>query len=229
MGPVRRAWRRWRGAERGATGVEYALIAALVLVGSLGAINTLERNADEYYDDTSSRIGSLPTIDGSGPTGTSIPGGSSSTTSVSTTTSTTTTTIPPTTTTTAPPTTTTAPPTTTTVPPTTTTTAPFSYVSAASDTSDSSGRRSWRPALTVTIRQSGTNQVVAGATVTVTFRRTNGNSLGTDSCTTNTSGQCEAQISGVSDNIDTVIATVTAVSSAPTWDGATATRTLAKP
>ncbi len=231
MGPVRRAWRRWRGAERGATGVEYALIAALVLVGSLGAINTLERNADEYYDDTSSRIGSLPTIDGSGPTGTSIPGGSSSTTSVSTTTTSTstTTTVAPTTTTTAAPTTTTAAPTTTTRPPTTTTTvAPRSYVSATSDTSDGQGS-GWRPALTVTIRNTVTNAPVANATVVVTFRRTNGNSLGSDSCTTNSSGVCEAQISGVSNNITTVVATVTSVSSTPSWNGTTATRNLAKP
>lgn len=228
MGPVRRAWRGRKGAERGATGVEYALIAALVLVGSLGAINTLERNADDYYDDTSSRIGSLPTIDGSGPTGTSIPGGSSSTTSVSVTTSTTTT-VPPTTTTTAPPTTTTAPPTTTTTAPTTTTTvAPRSFVSSTSDTSDTVGA-GWRPAMTVTIRNTVTNGPVANAIVTVTFRRTNGNSLGTASCTTNASGGCQAQISGVANNIRTVVATVTNVSSSPSWNGAPATLDLSRP
>lgn len=229
MGPVRRAWRRYLGAERGATGVEYALIGALVLFTCLGAIKALERRADDYYDTTSTRIGALPSIDGSAPTGTSIPGASSTTTTVAPTT--TTTAAPTTTTTTAPPTTTTtAPPTTTTtVPPTTTTTAaPRSFISATSNTSDTSGG-GWRPALTVTVRNTSTNAAVANATVTVTFRRTNGNSLGTDSCTTNASGQCEAQISGVSDGITTVVATVTSVTSTPTWNGATSTRNLAHP
>ena len=230
MGPVRRAWRRYLGAERGATGVEYALIGALVLFTCLGAIKALERRADDYYDTTSTRIGALPSIDGSAPTGTSIPGASSTTTTVAPTT--TTTTAPTTTTTTAPPTTTTtAPPTTTTtVPPTTTTTAAAqSYISATSDTSDTSGRGTWRPALTVTVRTTSTNAVVANATVTVTFKRTNGTTLGTDSCTTNTSGQCEAQIGGVADSITTVVATVSSVTSTPTWNGATSTRNLAHP
>ena len=226
MGPVRRAWRRLFGTERGATGVEYALIGSLVLVTSLGAIKALERNADDYYDTTSTRIGQLPTVNGAGPTGTSIPTGSTSTTVVVTTT-----TAPPTTTTTAPPTTTTTvpPTTTTTAPPTTTTTAaPLSYVSSASDTSDTSGRGTWRPALTVTLRNSSTNALVNGATVTVTFRRTNGNSLGTASCTTS-SGVCQARISGVADSITTVNATVTAVTATPAWDGTTMTVALAHP
>ncbi len=229
MGPVRRAWRRCLGAERGATAVEYALVGALVLFTCLGAIKALERRADDYYDTTSTRIGALPSIDASAPTGTSIPGASSTTTTVAPTT----TTAAPTTTTTAAPTTTTtaAPPTTTTTaPPTTTTTAaPRSYVSATSDTSDTSGWGTWRPALTVSIRNTSTNGAVANANVTVTFRRTNGTTLGTDSCTTDATGQCEAQIRGVADSITTVVATVTSVTSTPSWNGATSARTIAHP
>ncbi len=221
MGPVRRAWRRCLGAERGATAVEYALVGALVLFTCLGAIKALERRADDYYDTTSTRIGALPSIDASAPTGTSIPGASSTTTTVA---PTTTTAAPTTTTTAAPPTTT------TTAPPTTTTTAaPRSYVSATSDTSDTSGWGTWRPALTVSIRNTSTNGAVANANVTVTFRRTNGTTLGTDSCTTDATGQCEAQIRGVADSITTVVATVTSVTSTPSWNGATSARTIAHP
>ena len=209
-----------------ATAVEYALVTALLLFASVGAIKTLERNADDYYDTTSGRIGALPGTDGAAPTGTSIPGGSPTTTVA-----TTTTTAPPTTTTTtAPPTTTTAPPTTTTTaPPTTTTTvAPRSYISSTSNSSDTSGS-GWRPALTVTIKNSSTGANVSGAGVTVRFTRTNGNSLGTANCTTAANGQCLARISGVSDFTTTVIATVTNVTASPTWNGATASRTLSHP
>ncbi|MBL8778567.1 MAG: hypothetical protein JNK12_21720 [Acidimicrobiales bacterium] len=229
MGSLRRWWRRG-GAERGATGVEYALIAALLLFASLGAIQALERNADDYYDDTSSRIGALPGTDGASPTGTSIPGGSSTSTTAAPTT--TTTAAPTTTTTTAPPTTTTtAPPTTTTTaaPTTTTTTAaPRSYISGTSASSDTSGS-GWRPAITVTIKNTSTGANVSGAVVTVRFTRSNGNVLGTTTCTTATNGQCLARISGVSDSITPVTATVTNVSSSPTWNGATASRSLPHP
>ena len=61
------------------------------------------------------------------------------------------------------------------------------------------------------------------------FTRTNGNSLGTANCTTAANGQCLARISGVSDSITSVIATVTTVTASPTWNGATATRTLSHP
>ena len=222
-----RSRRHLPGSERGATLVEYALIVALMVVTSLGAIKSLERNADTYYDTTSSRIGALPTTSGGAPTGTSIPGSSSSTTAAPTTTTTaapTTTTAAPTTTTTAAPTTTTAAPTTT----TSTTAAQQSYVSATSDTSDPVGS-GWRPAVTVTIKNKTTGAAISGAGVTVTFKRTNGTTLGTNSCTTTASGQCEAQISGVSNTITSVVATVTNVTSSPTWDGATSSRTLAHP
>lgn len=211
MGP---RWRWWRhqDADRGATGVEYALIAALVLVGSLGAINALERNADDYYDTTSSRIGSLPSANGGAPTGTSLPGGSTSTTAA------------PTTTTTAAPTTTT-----TAAPTTTTTAAPRSSISATADSSDTTGFNSWRAAVTVTIRNTSTGANVANAGVTVAFTRTNGTSLGSATCTTGSNGQCLARLSGVADSIATVVARVTSVSANPTWDGATATRTLPHP
>lgn len=203
MGP---RWRWWRhqDADRGATGVEYALIAALVLVGSLGAINALERNADNYYDTTSSRIGSLPSANGGAPTGTSLPGGSTSTTAAPTTT-------------------------TTTAPTTTTTAAPRSSISATADSSDTTGFNSWRAAVTVTIRNTSTGANVANAGVTVAFTRTNGTSLGSATCTTGSNGQCLARLSGVADSIATVVATVTSVSANPTWDGATATRTLPHP
>ena len=233
MGSFRRWWRRG-GAERGATGVEYALIAALLLFASIGAIQALERNADEYYDTTSGRIGALPGTDGETPSGTSIPGGSStSTTAVPTTTTTaapTTTTAAPTTTTAAPTTTTTRPPTTTTAAPTTTTTtaAPRSYISGTAASSDTSGS-GWRPAITVTIKNTSTGANVSGAVVTVRFTRSNGNVLGTTTCTTGSNGQCLARISGVSDSITPVTATVTNVSASPTWNGATASRSLAHP
>ena len=203
MGP---RWRWWRhqDADRGATGVEYALIAALVLVGSLGAINALERNADNYYDTTSSRIGSLPSTNGGAPTGTSLPGGSTSTTAAPTTT-------------------------TTTAPTTTTTAAPRSSISATADSSDTTGFNSWRAAVTVTISNTSTGANVANAGVTVAFTRTNGTSLGSATCTTGSNGQCLARLSGVADSITTVVATVTSVSANPTWDGATATRTLPHP
>ena len=203
MGP---RWRWWRhqDADRGATGVEYALIAALVLVGSLGAINALERNADNYYDTTSSRIGSLPSTNGGAPTGTSLPGGSTTTTAAPTTT-------------------------TTTAPTTTTTAAPRSSISATADSSDTTGFNSWRAAVTVTIRNTSTGANVANAGVTVAFTRTNGTSLGSATCTTGSNGQCLARLSGVADSIAPVVATVTSVSANPTWDGATATRTLPHP
>ncbi len=203
MGP---RWRWWRhqDADRGATGVEYALIAALVLVGSLGAINALERNADNYYDTTSSRIGSLPSANGGAPTGTSLPGGSTTTTAAPTTT-------------------------TTTAPTTTTTAAPRSSISATADSSDTTGFNSWRAAVTVTIRNTSTGANVANAGVTVAFTRTNGTSLGSATCTTGSNGQCLARLSGVADSIATVVARVTSVSANPTWDGATATRTLPHP
>ena len=222
MGSLRRFRRRPSGADRGATLVEYALIVALMVVTSLGAIKSLERNADSYYDTTSSRIGALPSASGDTPTGTSIPGGSSSTTAAPTTT-----TAAPTTTTAAPTTTTAAPTTTTTAAPTTTTVAQRSFVSAMSDTSDSQGT-GWRPAVTVTIRNTVTNASIENATVTVTFRRTNGNLLGSNSCTTNNSGVCQAQIAGVNNNINPVVATVTSVTSTPTWNGATATTNVSR-
>lgn len=225
MGPVRRAWRRWKGAERGATAVEYALVTAVLLFASLGAIKALDRNSRSYYNTTSSRIGDLPTIDASAPTGTSIPVASSTTTVAPTTT-----TAAPTTTTTAAPTTTTtaAPTTTTTAPTTTTTAAPLTYISATSDASDTVGTGTWRPALMVTLRNSSTNALVNGASVTVTFRRTSGTSLGTASCTTS-SGVCTARISGTADRITTVVATVTAVTSTPTWNGSASGVTLTHP
>ena len=199
--------------------MEYALVVALLIVASLGAIKSLDRNARTYYGTTSSRIGALPSVNGAAPTGTSIPGASSTTTTAA-----------PTTTTAAPTTTTTAAPTTTTTAaPTTTTAAPRTYISATLGTSDTSGRGTWRPALTVTLKNSTSGANVANAAVTVVFKRTNGTTLGTDSCTTDATGQCEAQISGVADSITSVVATVTAVTSTPVWDGASVSRTLAHP
>ena len=226
MGPFRSLRRRSKGAERGATLVEYALIVSLMIVTSLGAIKSLERNADEYYDTTSSRIGALPGTDGAAPTGTSIPGASSTTTAVPTTT---TTTAPPTTTTTAAPTTTTttAPPTTTTTaaPTTTSTTiAARSRVTSTSDRSTNGGSSTWNAVLRVNLDNSVTGADVNGATITVTYRTTGGTLLGTASCTTSL-GRCDASRS-VSESYSSVVATVTGVSSSPTWDGVQASRTL---
>jgi hypothetical protein len=57
MGPLSelaeapRRWRnRWRNRDRGATLVEYSLITALVLVGSLGAIELLTERGQEETD-----------------------------------------------------------------------------------------------------------------------------------------------------------------------------------
>jgi hypothetical protein len=46
----RRWWGRWRNLERGATLVEYSLITALVLAGSLGAIELLTERGQEETD-----------------------------------------------------------------------------------------------------------------------------------------------------------------------------------
>lgn len=221
MDRFRRWCRRFLNAERGATGVEYALVISLMLAGSVGAIKTLERNADTYYDTTSNHIGDLPRSGGAAPTGTSIPGGSSTTTTVPP--STTTTTAAPTTTTTAAPTTTT----TTAAPTTTTTAAPRARISSITANSLNRDATTWDARAQVTISDSNTSAPIVGATVTVVFKTTAGATLGTASCSTAaTTGRCNARLNSVSDNYLSVVATVTGVASTPTWDGVVASVTL---
>jgi Flp pilus assembly pilin Flp len=219
MGYVRRWFRRFLGLERGATGVEYALVVSLVVVGSIAAIKRLETNADNYYDDTSEQIGDLPGENTPTPSNTA-PGGSSTSTSIAA--STTTTTAAPTSTTAAPTTSTTAAPTTTTTAPTTTTVANKSTIANMENRSGNGGSSDWDASVRVTIRDTANNANVAGAGVTVLFTASNGSTT-TRNCTTlSPSGRCTVTWT-VSESRTYVDATVTNVVASPTWDGASET------
>ncbi len=41
MTAIRKHWRTWRACDRGATAVEYGLIAALIVVAMIGGLQTL--------------------------------------------------------------------------------------------------------------------------------------------------------------------------------------------
>jgi hypothetical protein len=110
---------RQRG-ERGASGVEYALIISLLLTGSSVSFEMMDERIEEHYQETAQDIGESD-LQQFAPSTTAGPS---------------TTTTAPATTTTAPATTTTAPATTTTAPPTTTA-APANLVHNASSASQS--------------------------------------------------------------------------------------------
>lgn len=212
--------RRFRHS-RGATLVEYALILALVVVPSVGAIRKLNSNSRDYYSNASDDIGDLPQtgIDTS-PDSSAPPASTTTTAPVSTTT-----TAAPTTTTTAPTTTTTIPTTTTTAP-TTTTTLLRSKILTLEDISSNSGT-SYNAIARVKIVRTDTGLAVNGASVSFSMRDSQ-NSTTTKSCTTDSTGRCSVTWSR-SDSRAPVTATVTSVSSSPTWNGVQQSVTLAHP
>ena len=139
-----------RRTERGATLVEYALIVALVAVGTLGGIDAMQSGAQRATEQTASEIStrsvpSVPEPDGDG-------GGDATTT---------TTTQPPTTTTTTTPTTTTTTTTTTTIPPASTMSASWGNA-----TTQTNGWSNWKALATLTVRDNR-SQAVSGATVRI--------------------------------------------------------------
>ena len=203
--------RRLHGS-RGATLVEYALIVALIVVPSVGAIARLDDASGDYYENASDDIGDLPQLGIDTSTGTSTPSGSSSTTVAPTTTLVpTTTSILPTTTTT------TAPPTTTTTAPTTTTTLLRSRISELQDISTNDGGN-YNAIARVKIVRNSTGAAVNGASVTVRMVDDDG-TVTTKTSTTSSTGRCQVTWNR-SDNRSPVVATVTAVTASPTWDGA---------
>ena len=187
---------RCRGG-RGATLVEYALIVALVVVPSIGALSRLDDVSDDYYTDASDDIGDLPQLGIDTSSNSSVPSGS--------------------TTTTAAPTTTTTAPTTTTTAPTTTTTLLRSTISELTNVSSNNGT-SYNAAARVKIIRNSTGTAVNGAAVTIRMVDRFGNSSNR-SCTTDSTGRCTGTWSR-SDNNGPVTATVTAVTANPIWDGA---------
>ncbi|MFQ5556774.1 MAG: hypothetical protein ACE5GB_04610, partial [Acidimicrobiales bacterium] len=98
--------------------IEYSLVIALVVVGSVTSLDAMDSKVEAHYEQTALDVGK-PSV--SGFTVSTTTGGSSTSTTTSTTSSTSSTT---TTTTTSPPTTSSTTTTTTTSPPTTTTSAP---------------------------------------------------------------------------------------------------------
>lgn len=202
--------RRFRDS-RGVTVVEYALIISLVVVPSIGALRRLNTNSRSYYSNASDDIGDLPQsgIDTS-PDSSAPPASTTTTVPVSTTT-----TAAPTTTTTAPTTTTTAAPTTTTTMPTTTTTLLRSKILSLEDISSNSGT-SYNAVARVKIVRTDTGLAVNNATVTFSMRDAF-NSTTTKTCTTDSTGRCSVTWSRA-DSRSPVTATVTAVSSSPTWN-----------
>ena len=205
--------RRRLVSSRGATLVEYALVIALVVVPSIGAIKRLDSNSRSYYSTASNDIGDLPQsgID-TNPVSSSVPA-STTTTAVPTTT-----TAAPTTTTTTAPTTTTTIPTTTTTAPTTTTTLLRSTISTLDDISTNGSFNSQYNAIArVKIVRTDTGLAVNGASITVRMVDRFNSSV-TRTCTTDSTGRCSVTWTR-SDSSGPVTATVTSVTSSPTWNG----------
>jgi Flp pilus assembly pilin Flp len=214
---------RGRARDRGATLVEYALIISVFVFGSMGAIQRLDDKSGDYYTNASNDIGDLPQSGVDTSDNGSVPTSSSTTSTTSTTaaptTTTTTTTIPTTTTTTT---------TTTTIPTTTTTTIPTrSTITELTNISDAGGPGDYNAIVRVRIRHNKTAAAIAGATVT--FRMVdNSGSTTTKACTTDSTGRCSVTWNRA-DSRSPVTATVTGVSSSPTWDGVQASVLLPKP
>ena len=183
--------RRFRGS-RGATLVEYALIVALIVVPSIGALTRIEDASGDYYTDASDDIGDLPQLGIDTSSNSSVPSGGSTTTTVAPTT------------------------TTTTTAPTTTTTALRSRVSELTNVSSNNGS-SYNAAARVKIVRNSNGTAVSNASVTIRMvDRFNNSSNRT--CTTDSTGRCTGTWSR-SDNNGPVTATVTAVTSNPAWNG----------
>lgn len=213
--------RRFRDS-RGATLVEYALVVALVVVPSIGAISRVNDNSGDYYSRASDDIGDLPQTGIDNTPVSSTPQASTSTTAPPTTS----TTAAPTTTTTAPTTTTTIPTTTTTMP-TTTTTLLRSRILELTNISTNASNSSYDAKARVKIVRTDTGLAVNGASVTISMRD-NANSTTTRSCTTDSTGRCTVTWNR-SDWRAPVTATVTNVSSSPTWNGVQQSVTLPHP
>ncbi|MCB1014944.1 MAG: hypothetical protein KDB10_07470 [Acidimicrobiales bacterium] len=201
------------------TAVEYALIVALLVVPSIGALARLDDASGDYYENASDDIGDLPQLGiDTNSSDTSVPSdGTTSTTTPATTAppgSTTTTAAP---TTTAPPTTTTtAPPTTTTAAPTTTTTQLRSEINQLSDISRDDG--SWFSARArVKIVRNSNGNAVSNASVTIRMVDRWGN-VSNRGCSTDSRGRCSVTWSRP-DSYGPVTATVTNVTANPPWDG----------
>ena len=215
---------RGRAAARGATLVEYSLIIAVLVFGSLSAISRLDSQSGDYYEGASDDIGDLPQS--------GIAPGPSTTSPSTTTTTTTTTTVPTSTTTstttTTVPTSTTTSTTTTTVPTTTTTTVSArSTITELSDISNGGGRDDYNAIARVRIRHNVTNNAVGGATVTIRMVDDNG-SVRTRTCTTDSAGRCSVSWNRP-ESRSPVTATVTDVDASPPWDGVQASVLLPEP
>lgn len=204
--------RRFRDS-RGATLVEYALVVALVVVPSIGAIARVNDNSSDYYSNASDDIGDLPQSGIDNTPDSSVPSGSSSTTAPATTS---TTAAPTTTSTTAPPTTTTTIPTTTTTMATTTTTLLRSRILSLENTSYNNGSYYYARARVKVVR-SDTGLAVNGASVSIRMVDDRGNSTN-KSCNTDSTGRCQVSWSRP-DWYGPVTATARSVSASPTWDG----------
>ncbi len=169
---LRRVWSR---GDRGASGVEYALVISLVLTGSTASFEMMDQQVETHYSETADDIGrsDMAYFDVTTTTCGSCP---------TTTTTTTTTTVAPTTTT-AVPTTTLAPTTTTTTTaPTTTTAAPTTTLAAtttttAAPTTTTTAKPAGTPAGSEFEDQSSSKKGVATAKVKITLVDEEGDAL----------------------------------------------------
>jgi hypothetical protein len=164
-----RKWLAGRG-ERGASGLEYGLVMALMLVGSTASFEMMDENIEDYYEESAENIGraDLSYFD---VTTTACQS------SCGTTTTTTTTTEPPTTTTTAPPTTTT----------TTTTTVPSTHATSQLTDLSYEAFSGWKAKARIELDLPD-GSPLAGAEVTVTWTDAEGDTR-TRSYTTNSAGK----------------------------------------
>jgi Flp pilus assembly pilin Flp len=175
--------RRSRRRERGATLVEYALLASLFVVVSLGAINALADGLSSQAVDVEAGIANPPTLvpDADAATSTTLafPSTTTSTTAAPTTTSTTAapTTTSSTTTSTSTSTTSTSTTSTTAAPTTTTTAPPTTGGSTATGSGTNLGNGYWQASGTFTVRNN-LNQPVANAVVTIRYRVCSGSYCG---------------------------------------------------
>lgn len=205
--------------ERGAVAVEYALAVSLVVVASLGSIDSLEDSTRDEYQNSADGIEGLPGNDGYGG------GGAPASTTPPPTTSTTTVDSGPTTT---------VPVTTTTVdeegPSTTTTStvASQSTVSSMSDVSVATVGGKWTAKVAIEVRDSVSEGPIQGAAVTVSMSAANGSTT-TRSCTTGPDGVCTASWTHRRAKHDPVLAVLDDVTASPAWDGQITAVQLTKP
>ena len=231
--------------ERGASGVEVALLVAVVAVAVLGAVQFLGGQSASGLEDANKGLtqttsdadgggGSSPgpgsgggSSGGSG--GPTVPGSTPPPRGTSTTTATPSTTAAPTTTA-APATTTTATPTTSTMPPLVA--APtFNNISTWRDGSD------WRASTTLDLASGGAPVVGAEVTLTVRTQENKSSSWSTTTMTVTVgfSGQIDLELGPYQrtgrSRIVTVEVQVTAVNplSGATWDGSTPSASFSRP